>query len=636
MRKIIGLACCLVIILTGMGRSYSVVQDKVGLTEAEREYISQRGVVRMVIDPDWYPYERLVDEKTNEGISAELIALIGERTGLKFEIVPTKSWDESIKLAKLGKADVLSFLNQTDERSQWLLFTEPYFVDPNVLITRDEHDYVTNLGRLTDETLVLPVGTSIEERVRKDFPNLKIILVESEEEAINFVDEKKANMTLRSLSMAAFVINNGGYFNLKIAGEVPNYTNQLRMGITNGDRVLKEILNKGIATITDQEVQRAMNQHISINVVKGFDYKLFGVIFSLFSIVLLISFWVLSRIQRLNKRLKQRQDELIILSEKLTHSEAEYRKITGELESKNNLLQKVASIDALSGLQNRYAFNQRITEEIERANRYGSELSLLMIDLDRFKRINDTYGHNAGDEVIIKVSEALQSVIRKVDLIARWGGEEFIVLLPGIGLNDALLVGEKLRQKAASILYFEKESVTISIGVSTWTPSDIMESWINRTDKALYHAKQEGRNRVCASESSDIYMKALLAWDPSWDSGNLAIDQQHRELLIECNDLIALILQNASQSTILEKLKNVLKHISTHFKYEESILNQLNYKDLSLHSQSHNLLLEKAAILLKKSMDGKLLPSDVVHFVVGDVVTNHLIQEDTKFFELFK
>lgn len=490
--------------------TYAKAQNKVILTEQERQYVATKGIIRLVVDPDWYPYEQINNEGKHVGISAYLIALISERTGLKFEIVRTKSWDQSLEIAKSGKADVISFLNKTEERSRWLLFTEPFFYDPNVLITREEHDYILNLARLKDETVVLPNGTSVEERLRKDYPNLKIIIVKSEQEAISYVDRKKADMTLRSLTMAAYVIKNEGFFNLKIAGNVPDYSNYLRMGITKKDVFLQKILNKGIASITEQEIQDAINQHISIKVMKGFDYKLFGIIFSFFSFILFISLYWLNRIQHLNKRLKQRQDELIILGEQVANSEAQYRKIAEELEFKNRLLQESASTDALTGIRNRQFFNQRILEEIERAVRYKSKLSLLIIDLDLFKRINDTYGHSAGDNVILSVTDTLKKKIRKVDILARWGGEEFVILLPEIGLKEAVIVAEKLRHEAELLIHLDKETVTISIGVSTWMTSDTCESWFKRTDSALYNAKQQGRNQVCVSEGPDEQVLELL------------------------------------------------------------------------------------------------------------------------------
>jgi ABC-type amino acid transport substrate-binding protein len=152
---------------------FAQAQDTINMTDQEKKYLTSRGPIKIVVDPDWYPYEKI--DKNNEyiGIASDLIDLIAQRTGLKFEIVPTAEWKESLEKAKSGDVDAVSFLNKTEERSQWLLFTEPYFVDPNVLITRESHDYISNLSRYNHETMVLPEGTSIEERLRKDYPSLK-------------------------------------------------------------------------------------------------------------------------------------------------------------------------------------------------------------------------------------------------------------------------------------------------------------------------------------------------------------------------------------------------------------------------------------------------------------------------------
>ena len=613
--------------------SHGQKADTIELTQTEMDYIKTHPSIRMVVDPSWYPYEALDEEGAYVGISADVINLISQRTGLVFEIVPTNSWEESLEIAKAGDADVVSCLNQTDERDTWLLFTETYFVDPNVLITREEHDYISNLSRLSGEKMVLPEGSSIEEWIRADYPNLEIIIVASEKEAIAFVDQEKADMTLRSLTMAAYIIKNEGFFNLKIAGEMPSYGNQFKMGITGGDEVLQSILNKGIASISEQELQSIINNHISIKVLKGIDYQLFAIVFSVFSFVLLFSFFWIRKFQKLNKQLSKRQDELIHMSERLLKSEAEYRTIAEELESKNRLLQQVASVDALTGLKNRYSYNLRIMEEIDRAKRYGTQLSLLLIDMDHFKRINDTYGHQAGDDVIRTVASTLQSIIRKVDALARWGGEEFVVLLPGIGLKDANTVAEKLREKVASVVHFDKEVITVSIGVSSFTSQDTLESWFDRTDKALYHAKQEGRNRVCLSERTELSNSDLIDWHREWDTGHNGIDQQHRELLKIANNLIKAMLNNESQISAMSQLMNLLGHIEKHFNYEEQILKEIQYEDYEAHVESHRQLLAKSDEILKKSDSGNLLLSDVVKFVVGDMITLHLLEEDQKFFE---
>ncbi len=195
----------------------------VELSFAEEEYLRSLGPVSVCVDPDWEPFERLDPDGAFVGIAADLLRLIGARAGVAFQIKPTPDWDQSVALSKAGQCDILAFLNKTPQREQWLIFTEPYFVDPNVIVTRVEHDYIQDLAAISNKTMVLPKGTSVEERVRRDYPNVRLILVDSEAEAFGLVENREADMTMRSLTMAAYTIKKEGWFNLKIAGEIPAY-----------------------------------------------------------------------------------------------------------------------------------------------------------------------------------------------------------------------------------------------------------------------------------------------------------------------------------------------------------------------------------------------------------------------------
>ncbi len=165
MKKILVALMAVLILTTSSVAIFAQTVGKIALTDNEKEYIKSKGSIKVVVDPDWYPYEKIDKNGEYVGIAADLISLISQRTGLKFEVIATNSWKDSLNEAKSGRADVVSLLNKTDERSKWLIFTEPYFDDSNVLITREEHDYISNLNRFDHETMVLPEGTSIEERL---------------------------------------------------------------------------------------------------------------------------------------------------------------------------------------------------------------------------------------------------------------------------------------------------------------------------------------------------------------------------------------------------------------------------------------------------------------------------------------
>ncbi|MDR9439737.1 MAG: diguanylate cyclase [Halomonas sp.] len=157
---------------------------------------------------------------------------------------------------------------------------------------------------------------------------------------------------------------------------------------------------------------------------------------------------------------------------------------------------EMAITDGLTGITNRQEFNRLLEHEIERAARYDTPLSMIMYDLDYFKKINDRFGHNAGDDVLITVAKLVNDNIRSIDSQGRWGGEEFMVLLPQTGLDAARGVAEKLRRVIADHRFEQLDTITASFGVVELAIREDSRSLAQRVDEALYRAKALGRNRV--------------------------------------------------------------------------------------------------------------------------------------------
>ncbi|MGA7885309.1 MAG: GGDEF domain-containing protein [Acidobacteriaceae bacterium] len=162
-------------------------------------------------------------------------------------------------------------------------------------------------------------------------------------------------------------------------------------------------------------------------------------------------------------------------------------------------LHTLASTDGLTGLLNRRAFEEILDRELRRAGRAGSSLTLLLLDLDSFKQVNDSFGHHAGDEVIRRVSAALRRSLRPMDALARYGGEEFVMLLRDLPLVQAHALAERLRVEIASLAALPGNvSITASFGIDASRPEDSPEEILRRCDEALYRSKSRGRNRVTA------------------------------------------------------------------------------------------------------------------------------------------
>lgn len=164
----------------------------------------------------------------------------------------------------------------------------------------------------------------------------------------------------------------------------------------------------------------------------------------------------------------------------------------------NHRLEMLASTDPLTGLSNRRFFQEKLTDGLSAHREEGQPLSLLIIDIDHFKHINDTYGHPVGDLVLSDLAKLLQDMNREGDLFARFGGEEFVALLPGAAMDDATALAESICLAAASASMggYRIYRITISIGVATETPQETELSLVQKADTALYASKSGGRNRV--------------------------------------------------------------------------------------------------------------------------------------------
>ncbi len=166
------------------------------------------------------------------------------------------------------------------------------------------------------------------------------------------------------------------------------------------------------------------------------------------------------------------------------------------LEEHELVLQKLATKDMLTGAYNRWKFLEDFESEFERARRYNYPISLVMFDIDHFKKVNDTYGHDAGDRVLRKIAKIVKDNIRKVDALVRWGGEEFIIFLPNTDKKGAEVLAEKIRKKIENTVFDEVGKVTVSFGVAELEKSDTIDDLLKRVDEVLYRAKRLGRNRV--------------------------------------------------------------------------------------------------------------------------------------------
>ncbi|MCG8483929.1 MAG: GGDEF domain-containing protein, partial [Clostridia bacterium] len=157
---------------------------------------------------------------------------------------------------------------------------------------------------------------------------------------------------------------------------------------------------------------------------------------------------------------------------------------------------KLTITDALTGIFNRKKFDEELEKWIQYASRYQTNISLIILDLDNFKTINDNFGHLIGDKIILDMVNLIKSIIRQTDVFARWGGEEFTILLPHTQIDEAMELAERLREAIEGYSFNNVDEVTCSFGVASLLPDDDAHSLLHRADLLLYQAKKDGKNMV--------------------------------------------------------------------------------------------------------------------------------------------
>lgn len=301
--------------------------------------------------------------------------------------------------------------------------------------------------------------------------------------------------------------------------------------------------------------------------------------------------------------------------------------------------------DSLTGLWNRAHFDHLVDSELDRSQRYKQPVSLILFDIDHFKRANDHFGHQAGDAVLRELAIVANAAIRSSDAVFRWGGEEFAVLATSTGHRGAGRLAEALRSQVAQHGFPAIGAITISLGVAEHTAAESAQEWFRRADAMLYAAKREGRNcvRIDARGNSDAWAAAQgpaalgLTWQEAYECGEPTIDREHRELFDLANDLLKASVSDENHSDrVARAFDRLLDHIAAHFANEEALLARHGYARLDAHQRAHASLLGRARELKDALAAGKTTLGGIVEFLAGEVVARHLFKADRSFFPLFK
>lgn len=468
------------LVLTGAAAPKTAVDPAratVHWSARELAYLQSRGPIRMCVAPDWMPMEGIDRQGRHIGMAADFIQLMARRGGLNIELVRTATWEESFALGQQRRCDMFSLLMDSPSRRSFLDFTTPYLVIPGVIATSVKVPFVADLDQVRGQRLGHMRGFAGVELLRQMHPGIRLVEVDSYEEGLAKVQDGELFGFIGNMMSIGRALQENKIYDVKIAGRI-GHDNLMSVATRNDEPMLHEVFQKLVDAIDPAERQDIMNRWIAVRFEQGFDYRRLWQIVGVFVLIGVVTLFWARKLRRLN----------------------------ADLRAANQQLAETSRRDALTGLYNRMHFDEVVAPTLHLCARNGLTMTLAMIDLDRFKEINDTFGHPFGDACLQHVASVLRKCFRRdSDIAIRYGGEELIVITVGGTAREAIERLDAFRREIEQSIVARdsrQSRLTLSIGVWSAIPDfkDDPVRLLKSADAALYQAKRGGRNQVVVAD----------------------------------------------------------------------------------------------------------------------------------------
>jgi len=443
------------------------------LDKDEIAYIATNKI-KYCIHPTGLPFEGLNKKGEHSGMSADYYNVFEKILSAKFEFVKTKNWNQSLEYIKEKKCVMMALGMENPERNKYLNFTSHYLDVPLVIATRVDVPFINHITDIGDKKIGITQGDAAVKIIRQKYPSLNIVEVNGIYDGLDRVKSEELFAYIDTLAGIGYEFQTKYFGELKIAGKLSESL-KLSIAVNKDEKILLNILQKTINTISSELHREIFTKWIPVKYEKSMDYGFIIkiVLGSLFFTALII-YWN-RKIIKTNKLLMKAKEDIEII---------------------NKELNKLAITDKLTNIYNRRKIEELIQNELDRNERFNYTFGLVILDIDYFKNVNDTYGHQTGDQVLIEIAQTLTKNLRKTDFIGRYGGEEFIIICPESNIKGVIALMEALRLKISQHNFKSIKNITASFGLTLSKEDDTLDSIVKRADKALYEAKNGGRNRV--------------------------------------------------------------------------------------------------------------------------------------------
>ena len=440
------------------GLSFKSFASPLILNEEEKNYIINNPTITIAMISKFGNFSYIKDNQA-VGFEHDILKIISSKTGLKFK-KKINQWPLIYNQFKFHQFEMISSISYTKYRSQFTLYTTPYYTVPVRIFLRDDYQNYAGLKSLKGKKIGIIKNIFFLAKLKK-LPDINLVYFDSHKEMVKSLYLGNIDALIHNVPTITEIIKKNGYTNIIEVDELrlPDSNKEdLRFGIQSTNPHLHSIIQKSLSSISEKSYNKLRDKWSLTNYRQPVNYTLIFLIISIGIVFISLILYLI-------------------------------------IKNKNKELVKLSTTDELTNIYNRRKIEEVLQEEIYRSQKFNSNFALILLDIDYFKDVNDTYGHQIGDIVLTQFANILKDSLRKTDFIGRYGGEEFMLICPGINENEIFKVIESLRLKIANANFKKVGKKTASFGITSYRKDDKVETIIKRVDDALYQAKNTGRNK---------------------------------------------------------------------------------------------------------------------------------------------
>jgi diguanylate cyclase (GGDEF)-like protein len=462
--------------LHGGEHFYQRQAKKVKLTPKEQQFLDEKKTINFGLLKNYLPVESKDDEGEFVGINRDILNLIIERTDVNFNYFFYDSWQQVYHALIDNEIDMLASITPTEQREKEVFFSQSYWKMPWVILHEQKSGKQLTLEDFHGKNLAIVKGNYLISKLRERYPLINFTLVDNRQEAVIAIQQDIVEGFVNTMASSTQLLKEDYLAPLMISviEDATVNMNMSHFGINKKFPLLKDIINKGLLSISEHETQTIYDKWFTVSINTGLNKKMVMQVAAQIGVIIL---FVLIVIVMWNRRLRveiKRREQL------------------------EQIMKHMATHDELTGLANRVLLKDRLNSAVAFHQRQSLKIAVLFIDLDGFKNVNDSFGHDVGDELLKEVAVRLQGCVRQSDTVVRFGGDEFVLLLTGLhGNNEASFVAEKVLRLMQTEFKLSSINAHIgcSIGIAVYPEDGENDNDLLKVaDTLMYKVKAAGKN----------------------------------------------------------------------------------------------------------------------------------------------